>query len=131
MRDLKKCKRNKEWMHIAQHRAKWRSIVDTVVTELGEEAEEMKKIRGRKEMRGSKYQNRPTYSVLNLVALLQPKTRQALSIILVNNNRKMEQQLKRSSFVVTAIKTLNNKVIEIIRSSAIKIRRVQRLCWGQ
>ena len=44
MRDLKKCKRNKEWMHIAQHRAKWRSIVDTVVTELGEEAEEMEKM---------------------------------------------------------------------------------------
>ena len=31
MRDMKKCKLNKEWMYIAQHRAKWRSIVDTVV----------------------------------------------------------------------------------------------------
>ena len=34
MRDLKKCKINKEWMHIAQHRAKWRSIVDAVVSVL-------------------------------------------------------------------------------------------------
>ena len=33
MRDLKKCKFNKEWMHIAQNRAKRRSIVDAVDTE--------------------------------------------------------------------------------------------------
>ena len=30
-------------MHIAQDHAKWRSIVDAVVTELNEEAEEMEK----------------------------------------------------------------------------------------
>ena len=68
----------------------------------------MEKIRERKEMRGSKYQIRPTYSVLNLVALSQPKTRQVLSI---TNDRNMEQQLKISSFVVIATKTLKNKVI--------------------
>ena len=66
MRDLEKCKLNNKWMHIAQHDAKWRSIVNAVVTELNEKAEEIEKIekdkrKKRNEMRGSKYQIRPTY----------------------------------------------------------------------
>ena len=55
--DLKKYKLNKEWMHIAQHRAKWRSIV-ALQLELNEEAEEMEiweNVRGMKEMRGTEY----------------------------------------------------------------------------
>ena len=44
MRDFKKYKLKIERMHIAQHRAKWRSIVNAVVTELNEEAEEMEKM---------------------------------------------------------------------------------------
>ena len=101
-------------MHFAQDRAKWRSIVDAVVTELNEEAvvmEKMKKDKRKEKMRRSKYQIRPTYSVLNPVAPLQLKIRQVLSI--TNNNRNMEQQLKRSSLVVIATKTLNSKVKDI------------------
>ena len=42
IRALKKCKLNKEWMHIGQHRTKWKSIAEAVVTELNEEVEEMR-----------------------------------------------------------------------------------------
>ncbi|XP_062519350.1 uncharacterized protein LOC134194444 [Corticium candelabrum] len=76
MRELKKCNLNKDWMNIAQHCAKWRSITDAVVTELNEKAEKrekMEKDKRRKETRERKYQIRLTYSVLNLVARLQPK----------------------------------------------------------
>ena len=74
-------------------------------------------------MKRSKYQIRLICSVLNLVALLQPITRPVLSI---TNDRNMEQQPAISSCVVTATKTLHNKVIEIIRSSLIKIRTKSR-----
>ena len=32
-------------MHVAQHHAKWRSIVDAIVTGLNEEAEQMEKMK--------------------------------------------------------------------------------------
>ena len=89
MRDLKKRELNTEWMHISQDCGKLRSILDAVVTELNEEAEEMEKMkkeRGRKERRGSEYQIRLTYSVLNLVAPLQ--------VLSITNDRNIEQQSK-------------------------------------
>ena len=69
-------------------------------------------------MRRSKYQtDRP--SLLNLDGLLQPETKQ---VLLITNDKNMEQKLKKSSFVCQCHKTLNNKDIKIIiRSSTIKI----------
>ena len=83
-----------------------------------EKMEKMEKDKRKERNEGSKYQIRPTYSVLNLVALLQPKTRQVLSI---TNDRNMEQQLKRSSFVVTATKTLTTRLqksYEVLQSKS-------------
>ena len=56
MRDLKKCKLNQEWMHVAQDRDKWSCVVETAVTELNEEAEETEKMKKdkRKERRDRK-----------------------------------------------------------------------------
>ena len=56
MRDLKKCKLDHKWMHVAQDRDKWSFIVETAVTELNEEAEEMEKMKKdkRKERRERK-----------------------------------------------------------------------------
>ena len=45
MRDLKKCKLNQEWMHVAQDRDKWSCVAETAVTELNEEAEETEKMK--------------------------------------------------------------------------------------
>ena len=88
------------------------SIVDAVVTELNEKAKKMGKMKKeREEGKEINYQIKPTYSVLNLVAPLQHKTRQVLLII---NNRNREKQPKRSSLVVTATKSLNSKVTKTI-----------------
>ena len=56
MRDLKKCKLDHEWMHVAQDRDKWSFVVETAVTELNEEAVEMEKMKKdkRKERRERK-----------------------------------------------------------------------------
>ena len=65
-----------------QDRAKCRYVVEAEATKLNEEAEEMEKMKNdkRKERREkSNYQIKPAYSVLNLVAPLQHKTRQVFA----------------------------------------------------
>ena len=117
MRELKKCKLNKEWMHIAQHRAKWRSIVYAVVTELNEDAEEMEKmekIRGEASIRS----DRPTvYSTW--LHFYSPNTRQVLSI---TNDRNMSS----SSSDPLLLSLPSN-----LETTMLYPNRVQRLRWGQ
>ena len=75
-------------MHMhCQHRAKWRLVVDAVITELNEEAEEMgkmEKIRGRKEMgEASIRSDRP-------IVYTQPGctfTEQTRHVLSITNNR--------------------------------------------
>ena len=94
--------------------------MDTVVTELDEEAEEMEKMeKDKRNERNEEKQvsDRPNYIVLNLVALLQPKQGRSCQ-------SQTTETWSSSSFslVATDTKNLNNKVIEIIRNSTIRIR---------
>ena len=93
--------------------------MDAVVTELNEEAEEIKKmenIRGRKETRGSKYQIGPMYSVSTWLHFYSPKQGRSCQ----SPTTETWSSSSRYPFLLSfPPKTLNNKVIEVIKSSAI------------